>query len=268
MRVNIFFYSFCSLLFLLIGYFVSDRVIKEDKNTQLIIGSARVIYNMDYGFYELKDLDFKVSQLINVSTLHYSHDTKLVTFKDASKKLVEKKFSETNNKLSDLDKSLKKIIIQKYEYNTNLINKFMKENLKFSESIDDKISNMDNYIENKAKFQNEVEKNTDYVEFLKNKMIIMDKEIEAQTYAESNRLYFGLQKEFDFQEYNIYVNNLADESFNHNFIKLSDIEYNYEHLNINNYSKIIVIILFLAIGLFFSWCILEIRSFYLKRNSA
>ena len=265
MFFKIIIYIIFSLLFLFTGIFASNLIIDKDPMSKRFFGSAKVIYNNDYDFYKLDELEFKVIQLFNISSSYYSHDTKLLTFSSLIKDEVDEKFELFRKQIIELDISLKKILEQKYHHNKELIDYYINENFKLSNSIQKKLQIMDEIIdemENKDLLDS-LEKN----ELLKEKITIVGKGIDTQAQFGSAQLDLFFKQSLLNQNLNIYMENLKKKNFEHKFVTLSNVEYFDEHLNINYNSRVIITLLFTLLGIFVAWCILEIRSFFSRRNS-
>ena len=265
MFFKIIIYIIFSLLFLFTGIFASNLIIDKDPMSKRIFGSAKVIYNIDYDFYKLDELEFKVKQIFNISSNYYSHDTKLLTFSSLIKDEVDEKFELFRKQIIELDISLKKILKQKYQHNKKLIDYYINENFKLSNSIQKKLQIMDeiiNEMENKNLLDS-LEKN----ELLKEKITIVGKGIDTQAQFGSAQLDLFFSQSLLNQDLDIYMENLNNNNFEHYFVTLSNVEYFDEHLNINYNSRVIITLLFTLLGIFIAWCILEIRSFLSRRNS-
>ena len=265
MFFKIIIYIIFSLLFLFTGIFASNLIIDKDPMSKRIFGSAKVIYNIDYDFYQLDELEFKVTQIFNISSNYYSHDTKLLTFSSLIKDEVDEKFELFRKQIIELDISLKKILEQKYHHNKKLIDYYINENFKLSNSIQKKLQIMDEIIdemENKNLLDS-LEKN----ELLKEKITIVGKGVDTQAQFGSAQLDLFFNQSLLNQDLDIYMENLKNSNFEHYFVTLSNVEYFEEHLNINYNSRVIITLLFTLLGIFIAWCILEIRSFFSRRNS-
>ena len=265
MFFKIIIYIIFSLLFLFTGIFASNLIIDKDPMSKRFFGSAKIIYNIDYGFYALDVLEFKVSQIFNVSSNYYSNDTKLLTYSSFTKDEVDEKFNLFRKQIIELDLSLKKILEQKYNHTKQLIDQYNNENDKLSNSIQNKLQIMDRFIDEieKENLLDPQEKN----ELLKEKITIVGKKIDTETKFGSAQLDILFGQSLLNQDLDIYMENLKNKNFEHNFVTLSNVEYFDEHLNINYNSRVIITLLFTLLGIFVAWCILEIRSFFSRRNS-
>lgn len=219
MYFKIIIYIIFSLIFLFIGLFTSNLLIDKDPVSQRIYGKAKVIFNIDYGFYNLEHLDFKITQLFHFTENIYSSDTNLITISSLKKDDIIKQFDLFKKEISELDNSLKKLLQERYIYNKNMIDFYIEESNKLTNTNN---ANLNNIIYNIR---------------VKNK------------------------------DLDIYINNLKNKDFEHNFIRLSNVEYYKEHLDISYNSTILITLLFTVLGVFIAWCILEIRSFFSRRNS-
>ena len=104
-------------------------------------------------------------------------------------------------------------------------------------------------------------------ELLKEKITIVGKGIDTQAQFGSAQLDLFFKQSLLNQDLDIYMENLKNKNFEHKFVTLSNVEYFDEHLNINYNSRVIITLLFTLLGIFVAWCILEIRSFFSRRNS-